>query len=879
MRRFLIVLIVFLVLVTGAAVATDILIDRSNLRQSVIAAVRRQSGRELTMSRFSVQVLPWPGFSARNVTLTDPDGVTPMLEARDVRASLALLPLLWREIRLENLRIVQGSIALRRERQGEANWVFHPVSPAPGKEKGTAGRSAHPQARWGLRIGSVRLDRAHLSLDDRVAHRSGAVDIDHAEFDGLASSAPYLDIHGHRGGEDPDAVPFRLNGHIGPLSLLTGANPPWALSLGATLGRDKDKQDWLNFDGQITDTRHLRGFSGVLRGEIAALTDLERLFPHAALPDIRGLGGEIGLYDADTGTGTDDRGAVSHDVSGRDSATGDVRQWLSRLGVNHVHLHAGSAPPVRGVAAKDVHIDADTLSSAFAVSATLSGEGIFPGAQSLAMQGTFGTLAQANTAWQTALQQGLDVDVTLRDAAMAGLSSGLKLQIGGHVSAAGSSLRLEGEAASLPVRAATFHDLSLSAALTREADSMLRIRDAELKSHEVGAHLTGVASRPDFSDFQGSLQFDHLDLDALDGLWHGGNGTARRDAQDSPRGAPQAAIPPLPGGLAKAVTGTMKGAAPGGGTPPRDTATDNAPGTERGPVPARHAHVSSWLKRAAARLVIGADSIHVYSVDYTGVKAYLVADPGVVVLDRVSAKGPVTARGGDTALSGTLRYDLTGAVPRLSVAFSPFLFPSGLAQSLLGLPGYFEGPLMLVGELTATGESSHALRDSLSGHIGLSMVGGQIEAKAIAPYLGNQAGALLSHGHLPVRCFGVRAVIAGGSSRIDPIGLEAGPLSLAGSGTYSLKTQALDLHLMPRIGFGGTGASTAIAVEGTLERPSVHQAANGDGRFEITIGGATQDPCPALLGTTREGHEGAAPAERKKHMQASDLLHGLGILH
>ncbi|WP_025886628.1 hypothetical protein [Asaia prunellae] len=130
-----------------------------------------------------------------------------------------------------------------------------------------------------------------------------------------------------------------------------------------------------------------------------------------------------------------------------------------------------------------------------------------------------------------------------------------------------------------------------------------------------------------------------------------------------------------------------------------------------------------------------------------------------------------------------------------------------------------------------------------------------------------------------MRCLGLHAQFADGQAQLDTIGIEAGALSLSGHGTYGLMTQKLDLHLLPRVGIAGTGASTAVQVTGTIEAPQAHQEASSNGRFEITIGGSEPDTCPALLSTARENIAGEMAPERKKHSKASDLLHGLGLLH
>ncbi|GBQ93185.1 AsmA family protein [Asaia krungthepensis] len=838
MKRLIAALIVVLVLATGLAVTAQVLIDRSNLRQDVIAAVKRQTGRDLTMARFSVGVLPWPGFSARDVVLNGRNGATdePTLRARDIRASIALIPLMWREIRLETLTLNQGSVFFVRDPEGRASWEFERPSGTSDREPGAAAQGApHPEANWKLRIGSAKLNRMTLALNDTRAHRSGEVMIDHAEFDGLASTAPYLDIHGLKG-----TTPFRLNGHVGPLSVFQGDNPPWAVSLGATLGQDGKQQDWLNLDGQITNTRQLRGFSGVARGEIASLRDLEALFPNAGLPDYRGIGGEIGFFDADP-----QNGSAGFDIA--------------RLGINHLHFHLNASPSWHGVSISTVHADADTLSSALTISGVV--QGVKP---EIALQGRFGTLAQAGTAWQSGLATPLPVSLDMRDASRLGSASGLTAHVNGQVGVNDTALALDGQAQSLDVMQTALHDVALKGNILRDASGVVQIRQLSLTSHEAEGTLEATARMPLLSSLEGKLHFTHLDLDALSGLWLGRKDAANGSKPGSVQ-TPSAVSSPITA-LTRSAS-TQDSSATGAGAAPLRPLPGGATIEETVP------DAASVLRQGQASVDISADTIRFNKAEYSGVTTHLGLDRGKLTLDRIKGEG------NGMTLSGQAVYDMATHPAHVSVTFSPLLFPATLGQNLLGLPDLFRGPLMLVGQIDAQGDSKTALIDSMNGHLGLSMVGGTIDASQLGPYLGDAARSLLSHRDLDVRCLGLHARFENGNAQLDTIGMEAGALSLSGHGVYGLGAGTLDLHLLPRIGFGGTGASTPVLVTGTLASPQARQEAGAGGRFQLTIGGAVPDNCPDILSASRESFVGEAAPAPKKHSQASELLHGLGILH
>ena len=842
MRRLTAALIVILLLGAGLAVSAHILIDRSNLKEEVITAVKRQTGRDLTMARFSVGILPWPYFSARNVVLHGRYGMQgePTLRARDIRASIALMPLLWREIRLENLTIGHGSVFLHRDDEGIASWEF---DPQPSMPASSSRSPARPTAHWALKVGSAKLDAMQFDLYDTYAHRSGTVMIDHAEFDGLSAAAPYLDIHGRRGN-----TPFRVNGHVGPLTLFQGQNPPWAISLGATLGNDGKQQDWMNIDGQITDTRHLRGFSGVVRGEMASLADLDVLFPNANLPALEGVGGEIGIYDADPRSAEPERSLQEE----------SLQHILTRLGVNHLHLHVNDAPAWHGMTLGAIHADADTLSSALTLSATMQSSSI-----ALAMQGQFGTLAQAGTAWQSGFVTPLPVSVDLRDAARLS-GAGLTAHLAGEIGAKSSSLSLEGQAQTVSVLQAALHDVTLKGHVERDASGTVQISGMTFASHEAAGSVEAKAAAPLLSSVDGRLHFDRLDLDALSGLWRG--------PVSAPKAEAGAAAPTA--GVASPIAALTHTSAP---QTDKNASAASSSSTDRKSEVTQPSYLSNDLHRFVRNghgaIDLSADTLRFNGADYRQVSGHIGVDAGKVTIESIKGEG------NGLTLAGHGLYDSTLDPALVKVTFSPLLVPATLAQNLLSIPDLFRGPVMLVGQIEARGDTRAALRESLAGTLGLSMVGGSIDATRLGPYLGDAARAVLSHHDLNVRCLGLHARFANGQADLDTIGMEAGALSLSGHGRYGLAQGALDLHLLPRIGFGGTGASTPVLVTGTVDSPQAHQEASAGRRFEVTIGGSAPDTCPDILAASREGIPGEAAAAPKKHSQASELLHGLGILH
>ncbi|WP_029603869.1 AsmA family protein [Kozakia baliensis] len=831
MKRLLTGLIVLLVLLTGFGIAAHVLIDRSALRDDVVAAVKRQTGRDLALGRFSVQVLPWPSVSAGNVVLSDLPGSArgPMLKAREVRASIALTPLFWREIRLENVTVLGADVSLLRDTDGRANWEFTPPKTLENDHSSSRPRV---QARWKLAIGSASLTQANLSWRDELRSWRGHVVIDRAELDGLHSPSPYIDFHGHH-----DRTPFTLTGHIGPLSLLRGENPPWALSLGATLGTNETHQDWLNFDGQLMDPQHLRGLAGNLRGEIAHLSDLHGIFPHARLPEINDLGGELGLFDAETKTDTQ-----------------GWKAFASHLGVNHVHLHAASLPSWHDIHAQAVHVDGETLSSALAVDADLASASHVWHAQ-----GQFGTLSQALRSWQDRLNTPLPVSVTVQEPGKSGLEAtdqrdrndGATFNVSGHIGAKESQLALSGQAQSLAIRNSALHEAKFGLTIEAKGWRWFHLKDSKFSSQEAEWASDLIFDDRERRKLSGSVHVSRLDLDALQGIWR------RVTPPVKPQIAPS--VPAAPG-----VAGIAQKSTPAA----NEAKTPIAPSTQTPPL-----SLVQRLRQQDADLTFEGDNVRFNQRDYHALKTHVSLQAGHLTLDPISGQGP------DGPLAGRFDYHAENDDPEMAAQFSPLLLPASWAQQQAGLPLLLRGPLEVVGEVHARGQQPNEWRHTMSGHLGLSMVGGTIDSHLLGQFVGQDVQSVLGHGDIGLGCLGIHANIADNRAVVDSLGLEAGALMASGHGDFNLTTHEMTLHLTPRVGIAGAGASTPVLVTGTIEAPHVQQEAGQDGRFEVTIGGAAEDVCGHALSAAREGLAGQAPPVPKKRSRAAELLHDLGIFH
>jgi AsmA protein len=220
---------------------------------------------------------------------------------------------------------------------------------------------------------------------------------------------------------------------------------------------------------------------------------------------------------------------------------------------------------------------------------------------------------------------------------------------------------------------------------------------------------------------------------------------------------------------------------------------------------------------------------------------------------------------------------------------SPSLSASAL-MAALGRPGAASGPLQVDAALSGVGASTKALLATLSGHLGLSMVNGQVNDAFLAGVLGNALGSAglpgAGDGTSQVRCFAMRADFIDGHGSFRALSLDTSRLSMDGDGQFDLGGETLNLHLRPKLLVGGAEASAPVSVKGSFAAPRVALDPVLGGRVGFSIGGAPDNgsACAGALRVARGGMAGPAPADApgpgagdapKKRKKPVDLLRGL----
>lgn len=133
MRAFLTFIAVVLVLLVGAVLLLPMFVSADLVKREVESAVQEATGRELTIAG-DVSITAWPALGATigEVTFANAPGATEpqMATMQELRAELAIMPLLSGEIRVDQFVLLEPVIHLEVARDGTPNWQFE-GAPAP----------------------------------------------------------------------------------------------------------------------------------------------------------------------------------------------------------------------------------------------------------------------------------------------------------------------------------------------------------------------------------------------------------------------------------------------------------------------------------------------------------------------------------------------------------------------------------------------------------------------------------------------------------------------------------------------------------------------------------------------------------------------------
>ena len=232
--------------------------------------------------------LPWPHFSAENITLGNTEWAkAPQMVSLDrVEFRLAPLPLLWRTVTIPRIDLTGPSASLERLADGRNNWTFT-LKPSDPDEPPT-------ESPWVVDIGTIGFDKGLVDLDDKSLKTQVQLIIDP-----LGKPVPFTEIVSKKDGEKTaqsdtkpqdyafgwtlkgqyKGQPLNGTGKVGGLLALQDNRQPFPVQANVQIGATK-----IAVAGTLTDPRNLGALD--LRLQLAG-TSLGNLYPltGVTLPD------------------------------------------------------------------------------------------------------------------------------------------------------------------------------------------------------------------------------------------------------------------------------------------------------------------------------------------------------------------------------------------------------------------------------------------------------------------------------------------------------------------------------------------------------------------------------------------------------------------
>ena len=168
MKKVGLVLLGLVVLLVAAVLVAPRLIDWNGYKPEIAQAVKEATGRTLVIGGdIEVSIFPGISFGLSDVSLSNAEGAAEarMFTLESVRGKLALLPLIAREVIVEELVIRAPVLHLAVDENGRPNWAFAGATPAPAEaETQTPGDEGLPIS--GLTLGDVRVEEGLVTFRD-----------------------------------------------------------------------------------------------------------------------------------------------------------------------------------------------------------------------------------------------------------------------------------------------------------------------------------------------------------------------------------------------------------------------------------------------------------------------------------------------------------------------------------------------------------------------------------------------------------------------------------------------------------------------------------------------------------------------------------------
>lgn len=273
-------------LLIASILAVISFIDVNQYKDTITAQVKELTGRELTLlGDLQLKVALSPSVIVEDARFANaPWGSREeMVTVGRLEVEVGLIPLISGDIRLERFILVDPSIYLETNKQGQRNWELDIAEPAP--EEGL------PQEREGLalQVIDVRIEDGQISYLDGATKETTTFQFERLSLQRQGANELRIALKA-----DYNGVPVDLRGNTGRISNLL-QNEQFPLQLEGTLGEID-----IVLEGQLDHPMDAKGMNLTLSGESKDLTTLSKL-AGADLPVIGPLKLNTRLTDSEDG--------------------------------------------------------------------------------------------------------------------------------------------------------------------------------------------------------------------------------------------------------------------------------------------------------------------------------------------------------------------------------------------------------------------------------------------------------------------------------------------------------------------------------------------------------------------------------------------------
>ena len=287
MRKFILILVAILVVAGGALAAALFLVPADFYKAQIEQQGSAMLGRALRIDGpVSLSIFPSLQVRAQNVSLANPPGFSQKQFAamQAMHTSVALLPLLTRQVHIKQFILVEPKIVLERRRDGAVNWALGSGKQAAGRARANSGFKRQPGALpLEASLGKVRLVGGDLRYIDHGAKGNNH----HLAKINISLSMPALSRPVQAKGRFVlDGQPYQIEADLGGLKpFLEGAQTPLSLKLKSALFA-------VNFDGAFDKSRAIAA-----RGTLSLQVPSVRKLAAAAGTPLSGPEGVYGAFD------------------------------------------------------------------------------------------------------------------------------------------------------------------------------------------------------------------------------------------------------------------------------------------------------------------------------------------------------------------------------------------------------------------------------------------------------------------------------------------------------------------------------------------------------------------------------------------------------